>query len=131
LSDRDHRTVLIDKAIDAFNRADTPALLEFIHPEVVARVGAGLGNPGIHHGIQGYGEMMADWGEAWSKNTLALESVEFADDDTALVQVAQSAVGAGSGVPVEFKTVFMIGFEGDRAIRFEIHPDRDAAVAAL
>ena len=29
------------------------------------------------------------------------------------------------------ENTFLIGFEGDQAIRFEIHPDRESAINAL
>lgn len=75
--------------------------------------------------------MMADWGEAWSENTIELRETEFVDDDTALVHVDQTAVGAGSGLRVDFVTVFLVVFdERDQAARFEVHPDRASALAA-
>lgn len=125
------RTSLIEGAIEAFNSEDVTALLAFIHPEVTSRVAEGLGNPGTHEGIEGFGAMMADWGEAWSSNQVELDEIEFVQDDVALVHVSQSLVGAGSGVPVGMTNTFLIGFEGDVAIRFEIHPDRESAVRAL
>jgi hypothetical protein len=94
-------------------------------------VADGLGNPGTFHGLEGYVAMMTDWGEAWSENQLELEEVELVDDSVALALTKQTAVGAGSGVPLAFSTVFMVGFEGERAIRFEIHPDRDSAMESL
>lgn len=131
MSDRERQTELLAEAIDAFNAQDVAAVMSFIHPEVVAHVAAGLGNPGTHHGHEGYVAMMSDWGEAWSENTITLREVEFLDDITALAFIDQRAVGAGSGIAMEFETIFLIGFEGDQAIRFEIHPDRDSALAAL
>ena len=127
----DHRIPLIEGAIRAFNEEDVPTLLEFIHPDVRSRVAEGLGNPGSHEGIEGFAAMMADWGEAWSSNRVELDEIEFAGEDVALVHVSQSLVGAGSGIPVGMTNTFLIGFEGDQAIRFEIHPDRESAVQAL
>ena len=127
----DHRVPLIEGAIRAFNEENVPVLLEFIHPEVRSRVAEGLGNPGTHQGIEGFAAMMADWGEAWSSNQVELDEIEFVSEDVALVHVSQSLVGAGSGVPVGMKTTFLVGFEGDRAIRFEIHPDRGSALEAI
>jgi len=124
----DPRIALIEAAIDAFNAEDVPALLVLIHPDVTSRVADGLGNPGTFHGLEGYIAMMADWSEAWSENQIVLEGVELVDDSVALAVTKQTAVGAGSGVPLAFSTVFLIGFEGARAIRFEIHPDRDSAL---
>jgi ketosteroid isomerase-like protein len=127
----DRRIPLIEGAIKAFNDEDVGALLAFIHPEVISRVAEGLGNPGTHEGIEGFGAMMADWAEAWSSNKVELDEVEFVNEDVALVHVSQSLVGAGSGIPVGMTNTFLIGFEGDRAIRFEIHPERESAVQAL
>jgi ketosteroid isomerase-like protein len=127
----DPRTGLIEKAIRAFNDEDVAALISFIHPEVVSRVAEGLGTPGTWHGLEGFGSMMQEWGEAWSENTIELHEVERVGDDAALAITSQRAVGAGSGIPLEFGTVFMTVFEGDRAIRFEIHPNRESALASL
>ena len=75
--------------------------------------------------------MMADWSEAWSSNKIKLNEIEFVDETVAFVHVSQDLVGAGSGVPVGMVNTFLIGFEGDQAIRFEIHPDRESAINAL
>ena len=127
----DPRPELIRKAVDAFNEQDVPGLLELIHPDVESRVAAGLGNPGTFVGIEGYLAMMADWGEAWSENQVDLEDVELVDEGATFVHTRQTVVGAGSGVPVNFVTVFLVVFDGERAIRFEIHPSRESAAEAL
>jgi hypothetical protein len=127
----DRRVALVEGAIKAFNEQDFETLVAFIHPDVTSRVSAELGNPGTWHGVEGYLAMMADWGEAWSENLSELEQVELVDDTMTFVHTRQTLVGAGSGVPVAFGAVFLVDFEGDRAIRFEIHPDRDSAVEAL
>ncbi|HYH61302.1 MAG TPA: hypothetical protein VD766_05510, partial [Solirubrobacterales bacterium] len=72
-----------------------------------------------------------DWSEAWSSNKIRLNDIEFVEETFALVHVSQDLVGAGSGVPVGMENTFLIKFEGDQAIRFEIHSDRESAVAAL
>lgn len=127
----DPRDPLIRHALTSFNDADLEGILTFIHPEVVSRVAEGLGNPGEHHGLEGFGEMMVDWGEAWSEQHLELKEIEHLDDTVSLVHVEQSLVGAGSGIPVQIQTTFLVVFEGDKARRFEIHLSRDSAVAAL
>jgi len=127
----DQRIPLIEGAIRAFNEEDVPTLLEFLHPEVRSHVAEGLGNPGAHEGIEGFAAMMADWGEAWSTNQVELDEIEFVSEDIALVHVSQRLVGAGSGIPVGMTNTFLVGFQGDTAIRFEIHPDRESAAAAL
>ena len=127
----DPRHELVRKAIEAFNAQDVPALLGFIHPDVSSRVAEGLGNPGTYHGVDGYAAMMAEWGEAWSENHIELSRVELVDEAAALVHTRQTVVGAGSGVPVSFETVFLVVFEGERAKRFEIHPSPESARQSL
>ena len=127
----DRRDALIRNAIESFNQADVTGLLGFIHPDVRSRVSADLGNPGSYHGHLGFGEMMADWSEAWSSQRIELREIEHVDDSVSLVHTDQSLVGAGSGVPVEAETTFLVAFEGDRAIRFEIHADADSAREAI
>ena len=127
----DPRVPLIEGAVQAFNDEDVPRLLAFIHPQVRSRVAEGLGNPGTHEGIEGFAAMMADWSEAWSSNKVKLSEVEFVSDGVALVHVSQDLVGAGSGIPVGMENTFLIEFEGDQAIRFEIHPDRESSLSAL
>jgi hypothetical protein len=127
----DPRIGLIEDAIRAFNEEDVPALLKFIHPEVRSRVAEGLGNPGSFEGLEGFGAMMADWGEAWSSNQVELDEIEMIGEHHALVHVSQSLVGAGSGIPVGMKNTFMVEMAGEQAIRFEIHPDRESALEAL
>ena len=126
----DPRVPLIEAAVQAFNDQNE-ALLEFIHPDVRSRVAEGLGNPGAFKGAEGFEAMMADWGEAWSENRIELDETELVDDKTAFVHTTQTAVGAGSGIPITFGTVFLVVFEDGQAIRFEIHPDRESAAAAL
>ena len=74
--------------------------------------------------------MTTGWEEAFGEITYALGEIELPDDRNALIAVHQSATGAGSGVPVELDVYFLIEFEGERAVRFEIHANRDSAVAA-
>ena len=131
MTDDPRRISLIEGAIQAFNDEDVPVVLKFIHPEVRSRVAEGLGNPGTHEGIAGFAAMMSDWAEAWSSNKVEVETIEFVSDDVALVHCSQSLIGAGSGVPVGMNTTFLVGFEGDQAIRFEIHASRESAIEAL
>ena len=127
----DPRDPLIREAVRSFNDADVARLMAFIHPQVQSRVAEGLGNPGSYEGTDGFGAMVADWSEAWSEQQLELREIEHVDDSATLVHTDQSLVGAGSGVPVEAETTFLVVFEDEKAIRFEIHPGRDSALEAL
>ena len=127
----DRRDPLIRQAVESFNDANVEGVLGFIHPEVRSKVSEGLGNPGSYEGVEGFWKMMADWSEAWSEQTITLREIEHVDERTSIVQVDQALVGAGSGVPVGMETTFLIVFEGDQAIRFELHDTRESAMESL
>lgn len=127
----DPRDPLIRRAVESFNLADVTGLMEFIHPKVQSHVAEGLGNPGSYEGIEGFGAMMADWGEAWAEQRIELREIEHVDAAVSLVHTDQWLVGAGSGVPVQAETTFLVVFEADKARRFEIHPSRESALRAL
>jgi ketosteroid isomerase-like protein len=126
----DRRSELIENAFAAFEARDAEAVVAFLAPEVRCRVLPPLMNTGEWHGYGGFLEMTAGWEEAFGEIAYAVTGIELPDDRNALVAVHQSATGAGSGVPVELDVYFLIEFEGDRAARLEIHPDRDSALAA-
>jgi hypothetical protein len=127
----DPRDALIREAVRSFNEADVAGLMSFIHPEVRSRVAEGLGNPGTYERAEGFGLMLADWSEAWSEQQIELRQIEHVDDSASLVHTDQALVGAGSGIPVEAETTFLVVFQDGKAIRFEIHPGRDSALEAL
>ncbi len=131
MSEEDPRFVLIRNAIDAFQGRDVERMAAFLHPEVESRVAAPLMNVGVWQGYGGFAAMTSEWESAFGTITYEERGMEAIDDRHVLVAINQSATGAGSGVPVELEVVFLIEFEGEQAIRFQIHADRASALAAL
>jgi ketosteroid isomerase-like protein len=124
----DQRIALIQRAFRDFEERDVDGLIAFLDPEVRSRVHPPLMNAGEWHGFEGFAQMTAGWEEAFGEITYALGEIELPDERHALIAVHQSATGAGSGVPVELDVYFLIEFEGERAVRFEIHASRDSAL---
>jgi SnoaL-like domain len=127
----DPRIALIQRAFRDFEERNVEGLIAFLAPEVRSRVHPPLMNVGEWYGFEGFAQMAAGWEEAFGEITYALGEIELPDERHALIAVHQSATGAGSGVPVELHVYFLIEFEGEQAVRFEIHANRDSAVAAL
>lgn len=127
----DARPELIRNAFVAFEARDVQGLAGFLHPEVESRVVPPLLNTGTWHGYAGFVEMTAGWEEAFGSITYELQDIELVDDRNAFVAVRQEATGAGSGVPVSLDVYFLVEFEGEQAVRFQIHANRDSAVAAV
>lgn len=127
----DPRPKLIEDAFAGFQARDVEGVIAFLHPEVACRVNPPLMNVGEWRGYEGFVQMTAGWEEAFGEITYDIRGIELPDDRSALVAVHQSATGAGSGVPVALDVYFLIEFEGERAVRFEIHADRESALAAV
>jgi ketosteroid isomerase-like protein len=131
MTSREANVELVRAGLDAFNRRDHEAVFALLDPEIECHVHPGLMNVGTWHGIDGYQEMMATWGEAWEEIEMTVLGVETPDDRHVIADVQQRAVGAGSGVPVEMTLFFFYEIRDGRALRFHVYPDRAAALAAI
>ena len=127
----DRRVALIRQAFADFEARNVAGLGRFLHPEVESHVAPSLLNSGRWHGPAGFVEMVQGWEDVWGEITYTLEEIEPIDARNLLVHVHQEATGAGSGVPVANDVVYLIEIEGEQAMRFEIHSDRESALAAI
>ena len=126
----DPRIALIEGAFEAFQSRDAEAVISFVHPEMESRVASPLMNAGTRHGVEGFAAMASAWEEAFGSVRYDIRGFELVDDRNVLVAVHQDATGAGSGVPVELDVFFLIEIEGERAVRLQIHAERESALAA-
>jgi ketosteroid isomerase-like protein len=131
VSAEDPRFALIRDAFAAFESRDVAGLASFLHPEVESRVFPPLLNTGTWQGYPGFAEMTTGWEDAFGEITYAITGFEPVDDRNILVAVHQEATGAGSGVPVVLDVWFLIEFEGEQVVRFQIHAGRESALAAV
>jgi ketosteroid isomerase-like protein len=127
----DPRFGLIRDAFVAFEARNVDGLMAFLHPSVESRVFAPLMNVGTWQGYPGFIQMTADWEDAFGAITYEITGMEAVDDRNVLVAVHQEATGAGSGIPVALDVYFLIDFEGEQVVRFQIHANRDSALAAV
>jgi ketosteroid isomerase-like protein len=130
LSD-DPRVGLIENAFEAFEARDVVGLGDFLHPKVECRVWPPLMNVGTWQGYAGFVQMTAGWEEAFGRIAYEVRGTEIVDDRNVFVAVHQTATGAGSGVPVELDVYFLVEFEGEQAVRFQVHANRESAEAAV
>jgi ketosteroid isomerase-like protein len=127
----DPRPRLVEQAFADYRARNMAGLVAFLHPEIESHVSASLANSGTFQGVAGFVAMNAGWEEAFQNVRYEIRDIDLLDDRNALVEVHQEAEGAGSGVPVELDVVFLIEFEGEQAIRFRIHANREEALAAV
>jgi hypothetical protein len=127
----DPRIALIKQAFADFEARNVAGLAGFLHPEVESHVAPSLLNSGRWHGPSGFVEMVQGWEDVWGEITYTLGEIELIDARNVIVHSHQEATGAGSGVPVANDVVYLVEIEGEQAIRFEIHSDREGALAAI
>jgi ketosteroid isomerase-like protein len=127
----DRRVELIREAFANFEARDVEGLVAFLHPAVRCKVNPPLLNVGEWQGYEGFVRMTQGWEDAFGQISYDIREIELPDERHALISVHQSATGAGSGVPVALDVYFLVEFDGERAVRFEVHANRDSAEAAL
>lgn len=81
---------------------------------------------GNYVGLEGIGEYMRTFLEAWEEVTIDVEDLVDAGDSV-IAAVVQRGIGKGSGAPAEFRYFQVWTFRGDRVIRLDVLRDRAAA----
>ena len=90
------------------------------------------GFPGaaVYRGREGFAEFMRAWTEDFDDFTLRLERLIDAGDDRVVGFFHHTAIGKGSGVPVEVHQGLVYELEGGRVIRCRNFADHASALKA-
>ena len=131
MTEREDYEHVLREGTEAFNRGDLRAILPLLAQDVECHIPIGLGNSGTWHGHDGFLEMAEAWNEAFEEIRNDIVSTDFPDERHAILEVRQSGVGSGSGVPVETRFVYLFELRDGLVTRFHIYGDREAALAAI
>jgi ketosteroid isomerase-like protein len=105
--------------------------VDLYDPLAVLVQGAGLPEPGAYLGLEGIGDYMRTFLEAWEHVTIEAEDLVDAGDSV-VAAVVQRAIGKASGAPpAEFRYFQVWSFRGGKVIRLEVLRDRVAALEAV
>jgi ketosteroid isomerase-like protein len=126
----DDRLKLLQEGIDAFNRGEAAPALFLFADDLDCFIDSDLMNAGTYKGHDGYLKMLEAWGEAWQTVKADIVAAEAVDNDHLLVEINQSAVGAGSGVPVQMTIYWLFRFVDGKITRFHLYADHTAALEA-
>jgi ketosteroid isomerase-like protein len=118
-------------AIEAVNRNDIDAALQYVDPKVEWRAPAVMPDTQTYHGHDGVRAWRATMEEAFEQLRLEPRG-EFRelDDVHVLVPIRASGRGRESGVEVDV-SFYMLGTGRDLLARMEFFPSEDAALAAV
>jgi ketosteroid isomerase-like protein len=121
----------VRRMYDAAPSGENPEpLRELLDPDVELIVHGKDPRAGRYEGAAGVREFFEGWFEAWERVEFDVERIEAVDDDRVAVDIHQRARGRGSGVEVENRPGQLWTFRDGRAVRWEIFPSFDDAVAA-
>jgi ketosteroid isomerase-like protein len=129
-SDRQRQNISVIRAgFEAFERGDGEFVLSQMDPEIEIYSPPALVNSGSYRGHEGYTRWLTDWLEAWNDFNIGTkhDEIEAVGDRHVLVPVHQTAVGRGSGVPVELDLCFMAEIANDRLVALHLYPEVDEA----
>ncbi|MDX6583490.1 MAG: hypothetical protein QOI10_2674 [Solirubrobacterales bacterium] len=131
MSDRSENQTVLEAGIEAYNRGDYDAMVALFDPEIELHVDAAQGNPGTWRGLDGFQAMVSGWRDAFAEDRSEIRGVEMVGDSHLIAEMRQTAVGSGSGAPVEMTNYYLLEVRDGRAVRFHIYGDREAALAAV
>ena len=117
------------KAIDAFNRRDTEAMLELATDDFVYDwTRSNAPNRGTYRGLDGIREFTADQWSAFDE--VRIEPSEYlARGRHVVVPATVHGLGRG-GVSVNARSAQLFTFDGDRLVRITLFQGREEALAA-
>jgi ketosteroid isomerase-like protein len=121
------RLQVVHALIDAWNRRDLDAALEFMHPECEAWA---VESTERAYGHAGVAEAFRNWFEAFDEFTIEAEDFS-SQGDHVLVAMRQRARGRGSGVEVEERLYQLFTLRDGKVFRFEEYSDEADALKAF
>jgi ketosteroid isomerase-like protein len=120
---------LVRAGFEAFERGDGEFVLSQMDPEIEIYSPPELANSGSFRGPEGYTRWVTDWLEAWDDFNVGTlhDQIEAVGDRHVLIPIHQTAVGRGSGVPVELDLCFMAEIADGRMTALHLYTDVDEA----
>lgn len=118
----------IRRGYDAWNRGDFGAVLELLDPEIEWILPEGGLNAGAVHGHEQVRAFMESYFDSFEYFRMEPERFIEATDQI-VVFLRSPARGRGSGVEVEVRPAHVWTMRGGKAVRVEVFPERERALA--
>jgi ketosteroid isomerase-like protein len=113
---------------EAFQASDVEGVLALTDPEVEIYLPATLPNSGTFRGHEGYMTWLGQWLEAWEDFRIEVLAMEPVGERHVVTTVHQTAVGRGSGIPVEMDIAYMSDIREGKVAALQMYSTRDEAV---
>jgi uncharacterized protein len=120
---------IVRKVFDAMSARDRERAISYAAPDMVLDATRRVFNPTTYHGPEGLQQFTADMDEVWEE--FHADPDEFlVAGDSVVVTGRMAGKGRGSGVVVERDFAGVWTVRDGRVVRWEIHPNRAAALEA-
>src|SRR5919109_2904397 len=121
---------LVRAVYDEWGKGNFRAGVDLYDPLALLVQGPGFPEAGAYLGLEGIGEYMRTFLEAWERVTIEAEDLVGAGDSV-VAAVVQRAVGKESGAaPADLHYFQVWSFRGAKVIRLEVFRDRADALKA-
>ena len=130
MSKADENLAVVRAGLDAYQRGDMEAFLEFLDPDIEIYSAPDLPNPVEAVGRDAWLRWIGDWLEAWESFEVEAEGMEPYGERHVITAMRQRGVGTGSGVPVDLKVFYMFEIRDGVAVRYRLYGQREEALAA-
>jgi ketosteroid isomerase-like protein len=120
---------LLRLAFEDFNRAGIHSVLDLMHPDIEA-IDLPQAPEGRHHrGRAAIAAWFRSMEEIWDRLRLDAEEVTELDGERVLAVVRFSGRARSSGMEIDQRVATVFTVHEGRAVRWQIYPTRDEAVA--
>jgi ketosteroid isomerase-like protein len=128
-SERQRRNLELARAgYEAFQRSDLQTVLALTDPEVEIYLPPTLPNSGTFRGHEGYVTWIGQWLEAWEDFRIEVLEMEPVGERHVVTTIHQSAMGRGSGIPVEMDIAYMSDIRGEKVVALQMYQSKEEAI---
>jgi ketosteroid isomerase-like protein len=123
-----HNLELARAGYEAFQRSDLDGVLALTDPEVEIYLPPTLPNSGTFRGHQGYITWIGQWLEAWEDFKIEVLAMEPVGEWHVVTTIHQTAVGRGSGIPVEMDIAYMSDIRDEKVVALQMYQTKEEAI---
>jgi ketosteroid isomerase-like protein len=121
---------IVRRAYAAFNEGGVDAARPFLHPDLVWEDRDELPGASVYRGLDGFGEAVERFYEAWDELSVTAEEISDAADDKVLVEHRWRGRGKGGGTPIDTVVWNVLTLQDGLIVRRQAFGDRTMALEA-
>lgn len=118
---------IVRAGIDAWNRRDVSAAVEFLHDDAELIPMRAVFEGTVYRGPDGFKDLLTDMSEDWDDFSLEADEVRDIDDSRVLVLGRILGRGKASGTEIEAPAAWVCDFRDRKVAKVQFYAHEDAA----